>query len=148
MNTVSTISNYIIELLEQDVLNHTISFEKTSEIDLNKENIYPLTNIDILNSNVTDQIITINYKITTLEQRDILPTQTSDKLYNSNLIDNLNETHAIASRLIMGLKRPNDLDIFIAGLSDITFLKQHRANELDGCQFTITLGIDNNITGC
>lgn len=149
MNTLSTISNKIISLLEDDILVNTISFEKTTMIDLNKENIYPIANIDITNSNVGPNIITVSYMITILQQRDVIPNSDNSKIYNGNMIDNLNECHTIGARLINQLRRMVDDDnITVSELSDLTILKKYLANELDGIQFTISLQADNNISGC
>lgn len=149
MNTISTVSFFVEELFKSNPLVNTTSFITTEEMDSNKENIYPLVNINILNQIVEDQLIYINYDISVVEQRDITPVLNNDKMFGSNLIDNLNECSFIATKFINALRRlDNEDNINIETISDITFLKNERGNGLDGVQFTISLSIYNDISGC
>lgn len=147
MNEVSQITNYIINSFSADTLVNTIAFEKTQEMDLNKENLYPLVNIDILNSIITNNSVNINYTISVVEIRDVENELNNDKLLGSNLIDNLNETHSIASRFISKLQgQNNDELIEIETLTEIRFLKLY--NSLDGVRFDIRLSIPKQMPSC
>lgn len=147
MNEVSTICNYIFRAFSADSLVHTIAFSKTQELDYNKANIYPLVNVDVLSSTVTEIDVQLNYTITIIEARDVDNELNNDKMYGNNLIDNLNETHSIASRFITVLQgQNNDELIEIITLSDIRFLKLY--NGCDGCQFDIRLSIPKDMTSC
>jgi hypothetical protein len=42
----------------------------TIELDQNKENIYPLVNIDFINKETEEQAIITTFKITVIQQRD------------------------------------------------------------------------------
>lgn len=149
MNTVSKISNYVINSFDEDILKNTITFNKTSEIDWDKTNIYPLVNIDILGSNVTESEIVMSYTITIADQRDTVNYLDNDKIYGSNLIDNLNETHAIAVRFINKLNnKQNDDNITIDNITNLNFLKLSAHNNIDGVRFTVALSIYNNIPSC
>ena len=148
MNTLSTVSNYTIEQFQSNTLVNTISFEKTSDMDVNKENIYPLVNIDLVNSTVTENEISVYYTITIVEDRNIEPVLNNDKLFGSNLIDNLNECHTIAVKFINELNRQNnDLGIELTQLSTLNFLKLY-GGVLDGVRFNVTLSIENDISSC
>lgn len=147
MNEVSRTTDYIINAFSADTLVNTIAFEKSIEMDLNKENLYPLVNIDILSSTITNNSVNINYTISVVEARDKDNELNNDKLLGSNLIDNLNECHSIASRFISVLQAQNNDDLIeIDDLTDITFLKLY--NWLDGVRFNIRLSIPKQMPSC
>lgn len=147
MSEISKVTDYTINQFDANELVNTITFEKTAELDYNKENIYPLVNIDIVSSVPIGETVNIDYTITILQARNIENVLNNDKLFGSNLIDNLNETHAIALSYLNALRTQNNSDgIEINTLSNITFLKNYKG-ALDGCQFDITLSIDNS-TNC
>lgn len=149
MNELYQVSNYVIEKFKTNPIVNTISYEKTREIDYNKENIYPLVNVDLTDSNHLDSLLQFNFTITILQQRDIDNELNNDKLLNKdNLIDNLNETYSISNKFINAIKNNyNDLDIEIDTVSNIRMVKLSETNLLDGVQFTLLLSIPNT-TGC
>ncbi len=149
MTELSTVSIFLIEKFKSQPLVNTITFEKTNEIDTNKNNIYPLVNIDIVDSDPIGNILTFNYNITILQQRDIDNEINNDKILDKdNMIDNLNECYAIATRCINNIDHnENDYDIEISRRSNITLLKDYATQKLDGVRFNISLSIQNN-TSC
>ena len=148
MNELSIVSDFTINKFKSNPLVNTIAFEKTVEMDYNKENLYPLVNIDMVNSVVTDQEIGVNYIITIVEARDVDNELNNDKIYGTNMIDNLNECHTIAVKFVNEIrKQNNDYSIEMTNLSSITFLKLYEG-VLDGVRFTMTLNIENGVTSC
>lgn len=148
MNNISKISYFIVDKFKSNVLVNTIAYEKTTEMDFNKENIYPLVNVDIIESTILNNLITIDYTITIVEARDIEPVMNADKLFGTNMIDNLNETHTIAVKFINEIsKQQNDLNIDVVQVTSIQFLKLDKG-ALDGVRFTITISTPNNISSC
>lgn len=146
MTELSTVSIFLVDKFKSQPLVNTISFEKTGEIDANKNNIYPLVNIDIVDTDPIGDILTFNYIITILQQRDIDNELNNDKILNKdNMIDNLNECYAIATRCVNNIERTeNDYDIEILRKSNITLLKDFNTQKLDGVRFNLSLSIQNN----
>ena len=146
MTELSTVSIFLVDKFKSQPLVSTISFEKTGEIDSNKNNIYPLVNIDIVDTDPIGDILTFNYVITILQQRDIDNELNNDKILNKdNMIDNLNECYAIATRCVNNIERnENDYDIEILRKSNITLLKDFNTQKLDGVRFNLSLSIQNN----
>lgn len=146
MTELSTVSIFLVDKFKSQPLVNTISFEKTGEIDANKNNIYPLVNIDIVDTDPIGDILTFNYVITILQQRDIDNELNNDKILNKdNMIDNLNECYAIATRCVNNIERTeNDYDIEILRKSNITLLKDFNTQKLDGVRFNLSLSIQNN----
>lgn len=150
MNEISILNNWIISEFEKNILVNTISIVPTIQMDSNKENIYPLVNIDMLNSVVQSDVIVVSFEITIVQQRDKRPVKTDSKLLgDTNYLDNVNETHSIAQRFINVLDRQNnDFNIEIDTISKLDFLKEFSRENLDGVQFTVDLSIPNLGTSC
>lgn len=149
MNELSLINSFIIDEFNDNNLVNTITLVDSDSIDLNKENIYALVNIDFLTSNIQNDVIIATYKITIVQGRDIVPRKTDSKLLaGDNFLHNLNETHSIAQRFINVLTRQNnDANIEIQSSNDLDALKDWRGG-LDGVQFDIDLSIPNIGTSC
>ena len=143
MNEIQILNDYIIDMFANNDLVNTISIVPTFNIDLNKENIYPLVNIDLIDSDIQADVIVASFEITAVQQRDVKKKVLNSKLLeDSNYLDNMNETHFVVSKFINQLqKQNNEFNIEISNISNIRFLKMWGLNGLDGCQFTIDLSI-------
>ena len=145
MNELTLLNNFVIDRFDNNPLVNTISIVPTFDLDFNKENIYPLVNIDMTDIDIQTDAFVVTYKITILQQRDIKPIKTNSKLLNdSNYLDNMNETNSIAADFINYLRwKNNDLVVEIQNLSTLTPLENYKGNGLDGVQFDIDLSIYN-----
>lgn len=145
MNELSKVSIFIVERFKNNPMVNTITFEKSSEIDHNKTNIYPLVNVDLIDSDPISGMLTFNYIITILQQRDFDKQINNDKIFDKdNMFDNLNECYSIATRFINGLEfLNNDQDIDISRKSNVQMMKDFGTNQLDGVRFTISLIVKN-----
>lgn len=149
MNEISEVYNYLIDLFDNNNLVNTISIVPTIEMDNNKENIYPLVNIDYKGQKPDEQVLILDFEITIVQQRNTGVIKTDSKLLdNTNYIDNLNETNAIAMRFINVIESQNNsFNIELDSLTKLTPLKLWR-NSLDGHQFTISVSIPNKGQSC
>jgi hypothetical protein len=150
MNEVSKMYDFLIGLFQSNDLVNTISLVNTLDIDSNKENIYPLVNLDLRETETQDQAIIFSFRITILQQRDIKPIKIDSKLLsNTNYVDNLNETHSILNKVINYLVRQNnDYDIEIVQQGTNKILKEWGLSNLDGVQLDIDLAIPNEGSSC
>jgi len=150
MNEVSKMYDFLIGLFQSNDLVNTISLVNTMDIDSNKENIYPLVNLDLRETETQDQAIVFSFRITILQQRDIKPIKIDSKLLrNTNYVDNLNETHSILNKVINYLIRQNnDYDIEIVQQGTNKILKEWGLSNLDGLQLDIDLAIPNEGSSC
>lgn len=144
MNELSILNDYIISVFNAMPLVNTISIVTTLEMDSNKENIYPLVNVDLTDSEIQDDAIIATYRCSIVQLRDVKPRVTDSKLMNdTNLLDNQNETHSIAAKFINTITRlHNDNNIMVEEVSTLTPLKNYMGG-LDGFQFDIDLSIHN-----
>lgn len=150
MNELSILLNFIIARFQNDSLVNSISIVPTLEIDNNKENIYPLVNIDLRESEVQDDVLECSFKITVVQQRNSSPIVEDSKLLdNTNFIDNMNETHSICQKFINYLTRQNNTqNIEIGNVTKMKALKLTGMSGLDGWQFDIDLHIPNIGSSC
>lgn len=150
MNEITLLNEYIINHFENEDLVNTISIVPTMEIDINIENIYPLVNIDMTQSDIQEELITVSFIITAVQQRDTKPKELDNKLLNdSNYLDNMNETHSVIEKFMnVLLRQNNDSNIDIVSQSKVRFLKKWSRSSLDGCQITIDLSIPNIGSSC
>ena len=150
MNEIYTLNDWLIKEFQKNILVNTISTLPTLHLDVNTQNIYPLVNLDLQDTDITESTISANYKITIVQQRDVKPQLTDNKLLlDTNYIDNVSETHSIAHRLLNKLLRDhNDNNIELTSQSTLRQLKSWSRNSLDGVQFDIELTIPNQGTTC
>ena len=150
MAEISKVYDYLIKEFISNPLVNTISTFETNLIDHNIKSIYPIVNLDLLDTEIENQIILLNFKITIVQQRDTIPKIMNSKIIGEdNLIDNLNETHAIACRFISVLENKDNLEnIMMESKSKIEFLKASSINNLDGVQFDVILSVPNESYSC
>jgi hypothetical protein len=150
MNEITKVYDYFINLFNSNELVNTISIVPTIEIDNNKENIYPLVNADLTATAIEDNIIICDFEITIVQQRNTTTIKTDSKLLNdTNYLDNMNETHSIATRFINVVSEQNNTDnIELDSITKLRPLKNWSRNSLDGFQFNVSLSIPNSGKSC
>ena len=150
MNESSLIYNWIVEQFQTNELVNTISIVPTAVIDTNKENIYPLVNVDLIDIETQTDYLIYNFTVVIIQQRDIKPIKLDSKLMtNTNYIDNINETVSIANRFINVVeKQNNDSNIELQSLSRLKVLKEWGTGICDGVRFDISLSIPNIGLSC
>ena len=150
MNETSLMYNWVIDQFQDNELVNTISIVQTSEMDINKENIYPLVNVDLIDVETQPDALIYNFIITVIQQRDIKPVKIDSKLLtNTNYIDNINETVSISNRFINVVeKQNNDTNIELVSVSTQRVLKEWGKGICDGVRFNISLSIPNIGISC
>lgn len=146
MAAITKVLNFMNTAFETN----TVTNYETRAIDSNIENIYPVVNIDFVESEIDSAIILLYFKVTILQQRDTRNVSHQNKIIGSdNLIDNLNETHYIASRFFAVIENNENTDnIELVEKSKLKILKQFNRNNLDGVQFDCTMSIPNDAYSC
>ena len=150
MNEIQIVYDWLINHFTASDLVHTVSILPTSELDQNKENIYPLVNIDFINKETDEQVILVTYKITVIQQRDSQPIKTNNKLLtDTNYLDNVNETANICTRFFNVLTgQNNSYNIELDSNTTEKPLRNWGINTCDGFQFEVTLSIPNQGKSC
>jgi len=145
-NQVSKLLNHIVSVFDANPLVHTIIFKDDDVVDVEKENVYPLVSMRILNSIKSSDLVTINIEFEILNQRDKLPIATPNKLMlDTNYIDNLNICDSIGNEFILEItKSHNDLDINTEEYSIFEYVRKDERNCLDGVKFDVTFSMHQN----
>ena len=149
MNELNKIKTYLITWFKADTLVNTITSLTDDLIDTNKETIYPLVNIEYINTDVQEDVILVSYKIKVFDQNDIYTTPTDSKLLiNTNDQDVMNETFNICQSFINSFRQYNNDNIDIQIKSVLTPIKFDKLNGLSGHGFDVVLSIPNIGSGC
>jgi hypothetical protein len=150
MNEIQIVYDWLINHFSSSDLVNTVSILPTSEMDQNKENIYPLVNLDFIKKGTDEQAIIVSFKITVIQQRDSQPIKTNNKLLtDTNYLDNVNETANICTRFFNVLTgQNNDFNIELESSTDEKPLRNWGINTCDGFQFEVTLSIPNAGVSC
>jgi hypothetical protein len=145
MNQYTQVLNYLNQLAVEAGAN-TVTKDAPSDIDLQKENIYPLVNISIANGSFTNgQTINFNVLIEAFTIRDINKEVVNDKFYgNDNEVDNHNEMLAIINRMWTSMYRDFE-DNLITASENPAFEKVtlDGLNMLDGWELTFAIDVPN-----
>jgi hypothetical protein len=150
MNEIQIVYDWLINHFLSSELVNTVTYVPTSQMDQNKENIYPLVNIHFLGKGTEEQVIPLTFKITVIQQRDTQPVKTDNKLMtDTNYLDNVNETGNVCTRFYNVLKmQNNDYNIDLQNMSIEKPLYNWGINNCDGFQFEVTLTVPNKTTSC
>jgi hypothetical protein len=149
MNELQKVRNHIISKFDTDALVNTITTVSDELIDTNKETIYPVVNIDYIDSDIQEDVILFSYHITILDQNDVYVKSTDSKLLeDTNQSDILNETFNIAQSFINSFRQYNNDDIEIFSKTNVTSIMNERLNGLSGHEFDIILSIPNEGSIC
>ena len=140
MNAYSELLIYIKGLVEATGYVNTIT--RGQEIDLNKGNIFPLFNIDILTGSFTSNAtITFTVDMQCLDIRDVNKDQVNDKFWlNDNEVDNHNSTLACLNEVWVKIHRDLALkDISSSDNPPITKITFSDKNLLDGWELSFDI---------
>ncbi len=150
MNEISILLNYIVDWFKADELVGTVVLAADFEIDSQKENIYPIVAINFRESDPLADTIVGYFDITVLQQRNVSPDKQDSKLmFDSNMIDNWNETHAICNKFIRNLEfQNNEQNIELVSRTRLTTIKNRPTNGLDGYKFNCGISIPNKTESC
>ncbi len=141
----------IKDILQADENTNTVTFGDITEVDLNKQTIFPLSHIMI--NNVSDNGQTLSYNISVMAM-DIVDTSkepTTDIFVgNDNRQDVLNTQLSVLNRLHQKLRKgtPHQDGYHLEGTASLEAFYDRFENELAGWVSTFTVVTMNNIDIC
>jgi hypothetical protein len=148
MNAYTELLRYIKQLGERDVFVKTITRGDTTEVDINKTDIFPLLHVDIVSSSFpSDGVIRFNVDVSCLNIRMLNKEINTDKFHdNDNEDDNFNETLAVLNRIwLLMLKDFEENDITAELTADLEKIKESEQNLLDGWRMNFDVDVPNTI---
>ena len=146
MNQYSELLNYLKGLAESDLFINTVTQGDTSDYDLDKGNIFPVLNIDVLNAGfTTGQTISFDVEIACMDIRDNNKETRTDKFWlQDNRTDNLNEMLASLNRIwFKMLQDINEQNIKVDENSSLLQVTEWNKNLVDGWLMTFTIELPN-----
>lgn len=141
----------IKDILQADENVNTVTFGDITEVDLNKQTIFPLSHIMI--NNVTDNGQTLSYNISVMAM-DLVDTSkdatTNIFVGNDNRQDVLNTQLSVLNRLHQKLRKglPHQDGYHLEGTASLEAFYDRFENELAGWVSTFTVVTMNNIDIC
>ena len=105
MNQLTTLYYYLKQLAEADALVNSVS--KVVDIDLKKQQLYPLVNINIISGGFTNgSTLTFNIELACMSQRDINKEINVDNFWGQdNEVDNHNLAIGVLNRMWLKMYR-------------------------------------------
>lgn len=145
-NQTSQLLNHVVSVFDAMPLVNTIVFKDDDVIDVEKENIYPLVSMQLLNTVKQEDLILVTMLFEVLNQRDDIKKVTSSKLMSdTNYIDNIGIADSIGNNFILEiLKSHNDLDVNVIEYSSFDYIRKDERNCLDGVSFEVTFSMHQN----
>ena len=137
-------------LLEDDFC-RTVIFGGVSEVDLNKQSIFPLANFVFTGASLNNNIWTFSVELSCADIVDISKEDTTDIFVgNDNEQDVLNTQLAVISRLMERLRRGDLYDDYyqLEGSPSMQPFTGRLDNMLSGWTVTFDVNIKNDMTIC
>jgi len=141
----------IKDTLNNEPFVNTITYGNIDDVDLNKQNIFPLSHIIVNNTTVQEKTLTFNISILAMDIVDISKQKTTDIFVgNDNEQDVLNTQLALLTRLSAILKRGTLYSEKYQLDGDVTcepFVDRFE-NKLAGWTGTFDVIVQNDMTIC
>ena len=141
----------IEEQLLSDVNNNTVSTGDISDVNLNKQDIFPLAHMIVNSVSVEEQVLRFNISILACDMVDQSKDVTTDRFTgNNNEQDILNTQLAVLNRLIQRLRMGQlHQDMYqLEGNPSLTPFYDRFENQLAGWSATLDVMIYNDIYIC
>lgn len=139
------------DLLLSDVNVNTVTRGDITQVNLNKQDIFPLSHIMLNNVSENGQTMTFNFSILAMDLVDNNKEETTDIFRgNNNEMDVLNTQLAVLNKFIQELRKgTTHRDGYqLEGTSNLQAFKDRFENELAGWSATFSLVVMNNIDIC
>ena len=146
-NKASILLNFVVGIFQDMPLVNTVVFKDDDVVDVEKENVYPLVSIELIETPPTENDYYYEkLGFTVLNQRDDLKVATPSKLMtDTNYIDNVGIVRTIMNNFILEVEKThNEFDIDIFEKTPGIPLKKDERNCLDGIRFEATFSMHQN----
>ena len=141
----------IKDILQADVNVNTVTFGDVTEVDLNKQTIFPLSHIMINNVIDNGQTLSYNISVMAMDLVDTSKDETTDIFVgNDNRQDVLNTQLSVLNRLQQKLRKgtPHQDGYHLEGSASLEAFYDRFENELAGWVSTFNVVTMNNINIC
>lgn len=151
MKALFNLTEAIKAELEANALINSVTFGDLLEVDLNKQDIFPMAHVGLTSATIGSSTSTVQVSILFLDVVDISKDENTDKFFgNDNEHWVLNSMMAAATKTIQSLLR-GDLYSQLFQVEDdanVEFFSERFEDKLAGCGVDFTVTISNNIDQC
>ena len=145
------LTDKIKDTLQADPFVNTVTYGSLDDVDLNKQNIFPLSHIIVNNCNVSTNTLTFNISVLAMDIVDESKKETTDIFVgNDNEQDVLNTQLAVLNRIIVLLRRGSlyTTKYQLDGDPSCEPFYERFENKLAGWAATMNILIENDISKC
>lgn len=153
MNAYYNITKRIYDYFQANEIINTTTLGDITEVDLNRQTIFPLAHLIVNNATITDTKLIFNISIILADLVDISKDSIKEQLEpfkgNNNLQDVHNTTLAIANEFVQHIRRGNLFDEYYISEDDVTAepFTDRFENLLAGWTISFNIEIPNNNVG-
>ena len=151
MKSFYKVIDSIQTVVDAEPFNNTVTFGDISEIDLKKQNLFPLAHVMVNNMNIEQQHVSFNVTLFLMDLVDVSKEpDTTLFLGNDNTQDVLNTQAALATRVIRVLQKSNlyKQDFEILGTANCEPFTERFDNALAGWAVTFDVNAKDEMTYC
>lgn len=153
MRAYYNITTRLKEWLDSNEIINTITLGDISDVDLNKQTIFPLAHLIINNATISERVISFDLSILFIDVVDMPVNSAKDSLDFFNGANNVQDVHntmlAVANELTQHLLRGDlfDENYITADSVNCEPFEDRFENDLAGWALNISIDVPNNDTG-
>jgi hypothetical protein len=151
MNGFYRVTDKIRETLQADVNCNTVTYGDITEVDLNKQTIFPLAHIIVNSVTSNDTVLTFNISVLAMDIVDVSKEEDVNIFVgNDNEQDVLNTQLAVLNKLIQKLRIGNLYVDKYQVLDDVVIepFRDRFENQIAGWTATMDIVIENSVNVC
>lgn len=144
------VSDFIKDSLLDDVNVNTVTYGEIEDVDLNKQEIYPLSHVNIPNATVLENALQFNITVIAMDVVDESKEAVEDRYVgNDNEQDVLNTQCMVLAKLVSKIRRNRNLDGFeLVNDPTLEAFTDRFGNKVSGWVLSMDLQIPNDIYLC
>lgn len=151
MNGFYRVTDIIKDTLQADPNCNTVTYGDITQVDLNKQTIFPLSHIIVNSATSGENIMTFNISILAMDIVDVSKEEVTDIFVgNNNEQDILNTQLTVLNKVIQNLRIGNLYQDKYQVLGDVTLepFRDRFENQIAGWTATMDVIIGNDINVC
>lgn len=151
MNGFYRVTDKIRETLQADVNVNTVTYGDITQVDLDKQTIFPLSHIIVNSVTSNDTVLTFNISVLAMDIVDVSKEEVTNIFVgNNNEQDVLNTQLAVLNKLIQKLRIGNLYVDKYQVLDDVTLepFRDRFENQIAGWTATMDIIIQNDVNVC
>ena len=151
MNGFHRVTDIIKETLQADVNCNTVTYGDITQIDLDKQTIFPLSNVILNGATSAENTMTFNFSVLAMDIVDVSKAEVTDAFVgNDNEQDVLNTQLSVLNKLIQKLRIGSLYADRYQVTGDVSLepFRDRFENQIAGWTATFDIMIENDVNVC